>query len=187
MVQMRLGSQHDLCAGRKMIIALAGRDIRPTMGFHRVIELLPLLWEKGLKPEIVIPGFIRKARWPIFKHDFLALVKGSPVRNHIRFSKRAPSLVKYCSDLRAADLIILPYEAGNSGVVYSDALYLGKPVVTSDLEGFRRAIKKTGAGLFAADSDELQDAILSFFKNAALRKRLELRALACRGNLISNK
>jgi len=155
-----------------MIIALAGRDIRPTMGFHRVIELLPSLADKGLEPEVLIPGNIRNRCWPAYRRDFLDLVRSSPARRQIRFSASPVTRREYFLMMGQADLVVLPYEAGDFGALYSDALDLGKPVVVSDLKGFRQAIKRTRAGLVVRNLSELRDAILRFFNNPGLRKRL---------------
>jgi glycosyltransferase involved in cell wall biosynthesis len=103
---------------------------------------------------------------------------------------RAPSSVRfvprYVSDaelpafFRRADLLVLPHRTVDvSGVLFA-GLAFGKPMVLSDVGGFRELVEEHGAGRLVApgDPDALGEAIGELLADPAERERLAERARA---------
>ena len=93
---------------------------------------------------------------------------------------------RYVSDselpafFRRADLLVLPHRTVDvSGVLFA-GLAFGKPMILSDVGGFREVVEDHGAGRLVAPGDPgaLADAIGELLADPAERERLAERARA---------
>jgi phosphatidylinositol alpha-mannosyltransferase len=76
---------------------------------------------------------------------------------------------------RTCDVFCAPSTSGESfGIVLPEAMASGKPVVTTDIEGYRQVVTHGRNGLLVPPRDEqaLADALRSLLGNAAERERL---------------
>jgi phosphatidyl-myo-inositol alpha-mannosyltransferase len=76
---------------------------------------------------------------------------------------------------RTADVFCAPSTSGESfGIVLPEAMASGKPVVTTDIEGYRQVVVHGTHGLLVPPRDEraLADALCALLGNAAERERL---------------
>jgi glycosyltransferase involved in cell wall biosynthesis len=85
----------------------------------------------------------------------------------------------------AADLVVLPSRHETYGMVASEALARGVPVLASDVGGVREALGTPLPGLLvpADDPIALAAALRSWLTDAAVRRALRARAVDRRGSL----
>ncbi len=112
----------------------------PHKGFELIPPMLRLLKEKGILVELVVT---------IRQEDFLRIFNG--IDNVINLGNVAP---KYCPFLyRESDIAFAPTLLETFTAVYPEAMYSGKPILTTDLP-FARAICKDAAVYFDPESPE---------------------------------
>ena len=98
----------------------------------------------------------------------------------MRFVPRYVSDAELPAYFRRADLLVLPHRAVDvSGVLFA-GLAFGKPMVLSDVGGFREVVEEHGAGRLVAPGDPraLRDAIGELLADRPERERLAERARA---------
>jgi glycosyltransferase involved in cell wall biosynthesis len=83
----------------------------------------------------------------------------------------------------AADLLVLPSRAETYGMVVTEALARGIPVVASDVGGVREALRSGGLLVPPADPAALAAALRRWLTDAALRERLRRAARSRRTEL----
>ena len=85
----------------------------------------------------------------------------------------------------AADLLLLPSHAETYGMVVTEALARGMPVLATDVGGIREAVGRCDAGLLVPPGDPaaLGAALRSWLGDAALRERLRRAARERRASL----
>jgi glycosyltransferase involved in cell wall biosynthesis len=98
---------------------------------------------------------------------------------NVRFVPRYVSDAELPAYFRRADLLVLPHrEVDVSGVLFA-GLAFGKPMVLSDVGGFREVVEEHGAGRLAEPRpDALAAAIGELLADPAERERLAERARA---------
>ncbi len=99
---------------------------------------------------------------------------------NVRFVPRYVSDAELPAYFRRADLLVLPHRAVDvSGVLFA-GLAFGKPMVLSDVGGFREVVEEHGAGRLVAPGDPgaLRDAIGELLADRPERERLAERARA---------
>jgi glycosyltransferase involved in cell wall biosynthesis len=99
--------------------------------------------------------------------------------SNVRFVPRYVSDAELPAYFRRADLLVLPHrEVDVSGVLFA-GLAFGKPMVLSDVGGFREVVEEHGAGRLAApEPAALAAAIGELLADPAERERLAERARA---------
>ena len=143
--------------------------IEPRKGIHTLIQAMPQIQKH-------IP-------------DIMLLVVGKPLENidvyeqqiaslglskNVQLTPRYVSFNEMAGLFNRADIIALPYDSGwNSGVV-SSAFGFKKPVVGTDIPGFKGVIEdgKTGLLVPPKDPDKLAQAIIKLAGDESLRKSL---------------
>jgi glycosyltransferase involved in cell wall biosynthesis len=103
---------------------------------------------------------------------------GAPA--NVRFVPRYVSDSELPAFFRRADLLVLPHRTVDvSGVLFA-GLAFGKPMILSDVGGFREVVEDHGAGRLVAPGDPraLADAIGELLADPAERERLAERARA---------
>ncbi|MBA3262237.1 MAG: glycosyltransferase family 4 protein [Thermoleophilaceae bacterium] len=99
---------------------------------------------------------------------------------NVRFVPRYVTDAELPAYFRRADLLVLPHRAVDvSGVLFA-GLAFGKPMVLSDVGGFREVVEEHGAGRLVAPGDPraLSEAIAGLLADPAERERLAERARA---------
>jgi glycosyltransferase involved in cell wall biosynthesis len=98
----------------------------------------------------------------------------------VRFVPRYVSDAELPAFFRRADLLVLPHRSVDvSGVLFA-GLAFGKPMVLSDVGGFRELVEEHGAGRLVPPGDPvaLAEAIAALLADAGERERLAERARA---------
>jgi len=157
------------------VIALCGH-IRPTKGFHRIISLLPELNTFGVPVRILIMCFWKGAKYSIYRHDLNEQIRQSPCSGMISLTENKLRLKDYNAQLSLADLVVLPYEAGNWGHILTDAVWCRKPVVSSDLSGMADCVRKFKLGLVVKNDIEMSNAIRQILFQPQLHAEYSLSA-----------
>jgi glycosyltransferase involved in cell wall biosynthesis len=101
----------------------------------------------------------------------------------VRFVPRYVSDAELPAFFRRADLVVLPHRNVDvSGVLFA-GLAFGKPMVLTDVGGFREVVEDHGAGRLVApgDPEALAGAIGELLADPAARERLSERARAAAG------
>jgi glycosyltransferase involved in cell wall biosynthesis len=99
---------------------------------------------------------------------------------HVRLVPRYVSDNELPAFFRRADLIVLPHRTVDvSGVLFA-GLAFGKPMILSDVGGFREVVEEHGAGRLVPPGDPaaLSAAIAELLADPTERKRLAERAQA---------
>lgn len=142
-------------------IGVAAR-LAAEKGIEHVIEALPLLKRKLPRKRIilVIAGPMDPVGEGAYKTKIMALV-GRFARQVIFLGSIAPTDMG--SFYRCIDVLVLPSVNRTEafGMVQVEAMYMGVPVVASNLPGVRVPVQKTGMGLVVppGDSARLAEAI----------------------------
>jgi glycosyltransferase involved in cell wall biosynthesis len=114
--------------------------------------------------------------WVVGRHLGVSLEASTDVR----FVPRFVSDDELPAFFRRADLIVLPHRTVDvSGVLFA-GLAFGKPMILSDVGGFREVVEDHGAGRLVprGDAGALSAAIGELLADPAERKRLAERARA---------
>lgn len=144
-----------------VIIGIAAR-LAAEKGIEYAIEALPLLAQKlpRKKIKLVIAGSMDPVGEGAYKTKIMALV-GRFARQVVFLGSIAPTDMG--SFYRCIDVLVLPSVNRTEafGMVQVEAMYMGVPVVASNLPGVRVPVQKTGMGLVVppGDSARLAEAI----------------------------
>jgi glycosyltransferase involved in cell wall biosynthesis len=163
LVHLREGPVADAPWRTDVPVVLFFGLLRPYKGLDVLIEA----WRGIGDAELWIVGMPRM--------DTTALHEAAPA--NVRFLER----FVFGADLRgcfaAADLVVLPYrEIDQSGVAFT-ALAFGKPLVLSDVGGFRELADKGAArAVPAGDARALHAALVELLADRAQREQLARRA-----------
>jgi glycosyltransferase involved in cell wall biosynthesis len=114
--------------------------------------------------------------WVVGRHLGVSLEAST----HVRLVPRYVSDNELPAFFRRADLIVLPHRAVDvSGVLFT-GLAFGKPMILSDVGGFREVVEEHGAGRLVPPGDPaaLSAAIAELLADPTERKRLAERAQA---------
>ncbi len=82
---------------------------------------------------------------------------------------------------RTCDIFCAPSTGGESfGIILLEAMASGKPIVASDIDGYRQVIEHGKEGLLVPPKDDkaLAEALLTLLKDAQMRKRMGATGLA---------
>ncbi len=150
-----------------MKIGLVSKYIRPTMGFHRVVEMLPQIISADKYAKLVIAGAFYKNKFPDYAKDFLELLQKSKCKKSINFINRSLPAKEYHELISSLDLVVFPSEAGDYSSSIIEVLMLGKPVIASDLVLYKKIIQRTGAGIIVKSTEELIINLKLFLANCS--------------------
>jgi glycosyltransferase involved in cell wall biosynthesis len=134
-------------------------SVRSTKGYLRVIQLLPQIVKEVGVVTLRISGGFKKGVHKEFISDFRKAINDSPHADSIIFDDKWISENEYTGAIKNADLILLPFEAGNYKMNLNLALKYNKPVVCSDLIGFRNVAAKYKQMVIVESEVELLAAI----------------------------
>jgi len=151
-------------------IGFLGRYTEPRKGFPVLLRAFGALAPRrpGLRLLVAGPGDPEELDIP------------RALRDRVVFLGRVPEDTK-AQMLRSVDLYVAPNLGGESfGMILTEAMAAGTPVVASDLEAFRRVLDNGNAGaLFpAGDPTALSTTLATLLDNPAARTTLSARASA---------
>lgn len=149
---------------------LAPRYILPTMGFHRVVEAWPGIVQYCPDARLEIFGLFNSKKFPEYTDDFISLIKKSPSRGAIKLVEKRPTREQYSTFLHSMDVLLLPFEAGESTKLLTDAMRQDKAIVSSDLAVFKRLLRGYKKGCWTENMPDYIRAVESFISKLARDK-----------------
>lgn len=144
----------------KKVLLLAGY-FRPTKCFDRIVDIFPYIVEKVPDAWLVISGKLRVLEFSAYRTMLFNKINNSIVKDRIEVFRGQFPQKTFDTVLSAADILVLPYEAGAQSGIMSHAMTFGKPVVTSTLPAFVEIIEKSKAGFYATTDEEYVDRIVT--------------------------
>jgi phosphatidylinositol alpha-mannosyltransferase len=151
-------------------VGFVGRFDEPRKGMDVLLEALRPLVVARPELELLVAGS--------GDDDELLSEAGAPLSGHIKLLGRVSDKEK-ARMLRSVDLYCAPNTGGESfGIILTEAMSAGTPVVASNLDAFRRVLDDGSAGaLFpVGDSAALGSAIGALLDDRTRRKQLAARA-----------
>ena len=148
-------------------VGFLGRFTEPRKGFPLLCEAFARLApdRSGLRLLVAGPGDPGEVRLP------------AGVRDRIVFLGTVSEVDK-ARMLRSVDLYVAPNVGGESfGMIHTEAMAAGTPVVASDLDAFRRVLDGGRAGVLfpTGDADSLAEALAALLDDPDRRTRLAAR------------
>jgi glycosyltransferase involved in cell wall biosynthesis len=149
----------------------------PGKGHDLLLDALAML--KGLVWQCLCVGSIE--RDPVFVERLRRRVTAGGMGARVCFSG-AQAGAELADSYSAADVLVLPSRAESYGMVVTEALARGLPVVAADVGGVREALGhgangvRPGLLIEPGDATALGDALRAWLEDAALRRRLRLAA-----------
>lgn len=140
--------------------------LHPEKGHHYLFEALPEIQRRTSKPvRLLVAG--NGTFDAAYRREVRAIGCDDAV-TFLGFREDAPDLIA------AADLLILPSLAEAFGLVLTEALYLGTPVVASRIGGIPEIVDDgiDGALVPPADSGSLANAIVELLEDPDRRRRM---------------
>lgn len=132
----------------------------PRKGFHRVIEIMPILLERFPKLQLLIVG--GSSAEGDFSKELEKQVEDRGLSESVRFlGSVPPDDLKYV--LSAADVFVLATENEGWANVFLEAMACGLPVVTTRVGGNPEVVKSADLGTLVefGDSSELKNALIT--------------------------
>lgn len=147
------------------LILIAAR-FHPEKGYYYLFDALPVLKEKVKKPfKLLIAG-----RGPFEQEfrDYVTKINSDDVVRFLGFRKDIADL------MTGVDLFVLPSLAESFGLVLTESIYLGTPVVASKVGGIPEIVEDGVDGRLVPpeNSVALADAIADLLNNDEKRKAL---------------
>jgi phosphatidyl-myo-inositol alpha-mannosyltransferase len=166
-------------------VLFVGRYNEPRKGFRYLLKAMRKVQEQLPNARLLVVGPGNSAT---FQHQIASLEPGSVVFAGEVDAGELPAL--YAS----ADVFCAPSTGRESfGIVLLEAMAAGKPVIASDIPGYRSVIETGNEACLVqpANAEMLQDAILSVLRNPSLAARLgeagRERARACSWRTITER
>jgi 1,2-diacylglycerol 3-alpha-glucosyltransferase len=156
--------------GRKVIL-LCGY-LRKTKRFDRVVRVFPAVAEAVGDAILVIAAKSRSVDHQEYQRELYDMVEKSPAADRITVLHGQFPQREFDTIISAADVVSLPYEKGAQSGIMAHCFAFGKPVVVSNLQGFRNWVEESGGGLVAESDDELERHLITILSDDDYRKRL---------------
>ncbi len=162
------GNALPIPAGPQVLLTV-GRLIsaEPGKGVDTVIRVLPdVLKEVPNLLYVIVGGGDLK---PYLEE----LAQESPARDHILFAGK-PKLEQLVQYYSRSDIFVMPSRQEGFGVVFLEAMALGKPVIAGDRGGAPEIVRDGLSGFLINpdDPDELAQRLVQLLQDEGLRKRM---------------
>lgn len=143
----------------KKIILFFG-FIRPYKGLTYLLDAMPPILKK-IKLDLLIVGEF----WED-KYTYLTRIKNLNIQNNIKLVSHYIPKEEVGAYFQKADAVILPYTSGTQSGIIQLAYNYNKPVICTDVGGFKEAVPdgKTGYVVPPRDPEKLAQAIINFYK-----------------------
>jgi glycosyltransferase involved in cell wall biosynthesis len=147
------------------LLLIAAR-LHSEKGYEYLFRAMPQIIQKSDRRVVLLV-----AGKGTFEKEYREMVRQLGCENNVRFlgfRKDLPDLMK------SADLFILPSVAEAFGLVLTEAIYLGTPVVATRVGGIPEIVDNGIDGLLVppADSTALADAVVNLLTNAERRAEM---------------
>ena len=135
--------------------------VRPYKGLDTLLKALHLLRDRD-DVRLTVAGEFWSG-----KEEYIDLIRTLDIEDRVEIIDRYLSEDEIGLCFARADLIVLPYRASHTSGVIATAYGFGKPVLVTDVGGFREVVrdKVTGRLVPADDPDALADGIRWFLEN----------------------
>jgi glycosyltransferase involved in cell wall biosynthesis len=140
--------------------------LHPEKGHHYLFEALPEIRRRVHKPvRLLVAG---AGPFDAAYREEARALGCEDIVSFLGFRKDSPDL------MAAADLVVLPSVAEAFGLVLTEALYLGTPVVATRVGGIPEIVDDGVDGVLVApaDSEALADAIVDLLNDPQRRQRM---------------
>jgi glycosyltransferase involved in cell wall biosynthesis len=140
--------------------------LHPEKGYEYLFDALPEIKRRATRPVVLLV-----AGRGTFEEQYRARVRDLGCENEVRFL----GFRNDAADLMAAaDLLVQPSVAEAFGLVLSEALYLGTPVVSTRVGGIPEIVDEGIDGVLVppADSSALADAVVLLLEDPERRKMM---------------
>jgi glycosyltransferase involved in cell wall biosynthesis len=155
----------EIGAENEYLLLIVAR-LSPEKGHHYLFEALPEIGRRASKPvRLLVAG---DGTFEAAYRKEVSAIGCNEMVTFLGFRKDSPDLIA------AADLLILPSLAEAFGLVLTEALYLGTPVVATRVGGIPEIVDDGIDGTLVppADSEALASAIIELLENPERRQRL---------------
>jgi len=156
--------------GKKMIL-LCGY-FRPTKGFHKIIDIFPSICREQEDAVLVVAGKTRHIEYDEYRRKLFIMLNESPVADRIRIFRGQFPQYTFDTIVSAADVVVLPYDIGGQSGIMCQCFAQEVPVVTSNLEAFKRLVDRSGGGLVAESDEDYKKLIVDLLRDEALQEKL---------------
>ena len=157
--------RREFAAENANLLVIVAR-LHPEKGHHYLFQALPEVRRNTRRPvRLLVAGTGPSDR---AYHEEVRALGCEDMVSFLGFRKDAPDLIA------AADLLILPSVAEAFGLVLTEALYLGTPVVATRVGGIPEIVDDGAEGILVppADSKALADAIVTLLNDPERRQRM---------------
>lgn len=148
--------------------------IEPRKGIPTLLDAMPKITKGDPNIYAIIAGKPLMDIEPLREK-----IETQGLSDNVLFIPRYLSFNEMAGYFSRSECLVLPYHSGwNSGVVAS-AFGHGKPVIATDVGGFREVIEDGETGLIVppADPDALADAVLKLLGDPELQRRISEKGL----------
>jgi len=155
----------------KKVILLCGY-FRPTKGFHKIVDAFEEICKRDSDVILVIAGKNRSVEFDDYRRELYQKLNESPVLDRIRVFRGQFPQYTFDTLISAADVVVLPYEAGAQSGIMAQCFANHVPVITSDLKAFKLAIERSGGGLTCQRDEDYVETILKLLNDPELHASL---------------
>jgi glycosyltransferase involved in cell wall biosynthesis len=105
-------------------------------------------------------------------HRLRKMVSNLGLKENVTFSGFLP-IQEYRGLLNSVDILVMPSRDEVFGIVYVEAMALGKPVIAGNIGGIPEVVKNGRNGILVElDDDQIAEAILYLYRNENIRKEM---------------
>ena len=157
---IREKSKEELAKSDKLRIVSVGR-LAKQKGYDRLLDVLGRLYRENIDFELILVG--KGEEYEALKKQ----VKDIGIADRVEFTGFADNPYKY---MQSADLLVFPSRAEGYSTVVTEAIILGKPVVTSDCSGMNEILGNSEYGIVTDSDEALYEVIKNMISDKNLRE-----------------
>ena len=135
-------------------------------GGDLLVKALPKVKEQIANIHLYVAGNVPQ------NHPLRRIAVDNKLENHVTFTGFL-GIQEYRQLLNSVDLLVMPSREDAFGIVFLEAMALGKPVIGGNTGGIPEVIKNGRNGILVKpDPDQIAEAILCLYQNRALRQEI---------------
>ncbi|HCC07682.1 MAG TPA: hypothetical protein DEP72_05955 [Clostridiales bacterium] len=160
---LELKKRWGICEGEPVLLAI-GR-LEKDKEFSKIIEQMPKIIEKNPNTKLMIVG-----QGPL-KSKLELLAKKLDVESAVIFvgGQKYDDMGKY---YKLGNILINAATAGTQGLIFSEAMAAGIPIITIASEGLTNRIKETQSGIVADSIEQIPDEVLRVIEDETVASEL---------------
>lgn len=163
---IREKAREVLAPKNRFRIVSVGR-LEKVKGFDRLIEIAGRLYSEKIDFELVLVG--NGSEYDSLKKQATEL----GIADRVEFTGFVDNPYKY---MKSADLLVFPSRVEGYSTVVTEAIILGKPVITSDCSGMNEILGDSEYGIVTDSDEALYGAIKNMISDKNLRESYAKRA-----------